>query len=322
MRDKLISIIDNFKRYFEESNFKTLTVMDWKNIFSKELSHIFSTRPYSIDPKWLYRARLNFDCDKRPIDFFKNTSALWAPPRKKIKQQGRCNTAGQSLLYCSSNPTTTLFETKPETGTEITVMEYKLLGEIGQVGVVGVKDVMTIGEDYKNIFSNHFQNSTEETMLLDDILSGVFKSKTENIKAYPIYNLTNAVTKIFLHNQKNDLIPQHLIPPKSIGLIYPSVETIITLGINIVMEPREVKNKLKPNIAYKYKIIKRHDLHFYEILLTHRTKKIYPNGEMAWELKRDNQTEYITDLPRQNNAKTGEGLKKSQSADDLYGVPK
>ena len=69
-----------------------------------------------------------------------------------------------------------------------------------------------------------------------------------------------------------------------------------------VMEPKDVENKLRPNIAYKYKIINRHDQHFYEILLTHRTKKIYPNGEMIWEINHDCKIEYITDLPRQNNA--------------------
>ncbi len=298
MTDKTAPQIDKFKKYFEEKSLKTLTVANWKKIFSEELSKNFSTQTYSIAWKCLYRARPNFDCDKKPVDFFTNSTELWAPPRKKIKRQGRCNIIGQSLLYCSSNPLTTLFETKPNTGTEITIMEYKLAVEIGPICVVGVNDIIKIGDNHKKIFGNHFNNSTKESILLDDMISCVFKSKTENSETFPIYNLTNAVTQIFLHNNKNDFIPKYLIPPKTIGLIYPSVETVAVLGANIVMEPRKVKNKLKPNIAYKYKIIKRYDQHCYEIQLTHRTKKIYPNGEMVWELNQDSKVEYITDKPR------------------------
>src|SRR4051794_27117252 len=121
------NIIEIFNNYFQDRNLKTLSVNNWKNIFSQELSQVFTTRPYTINPDWLYRARLNIGINNSPIDFFTNTTDLWAPPHEKVKAQGRCNTAGQSLLFCSSCPTTTIFELKPETGSQLTIMEYKTI---------------------------------------------------------------------------------------------------------------------------------------------------------------------------------------------------
>lgn len=301
MSEKTKYIIANFQKHLEEKNLRNLKIENWKNIFSKELSGLFTTRQYSINPNYLYRARPNLDCSGKPIIFFKNASDLWAPPRSKTKKQNRCNIKGQSLLYCSTCPTTTIFEVKPASGTELTIIKYKTNSKIGYLAAVGVKEIMTIGADFYEIFNSHFDNSSEETRILDDILSDVFKSKTQNTDLFPIYNLTNAITQIFLNNQKADSIPQSLKASKFVGLIYPSVETEVVLGANIVMTPKNVKNKLIANVAFKYQIIKQYDEHFYEILLSHQTKKIYPNGELAWELKQDPKAEYITDLHSVNH---------------------
>lgn len=295
MSERVEQIINNFKAHLQEDNLKQLTTQAWKAILSKELAFIFTTRPYKLDPKFLYRARPNFDNGKK-VDFFYHTSELWAPPKNKIKSQGRCNMSGQSILYCSSCSTTTLFEIKPDAGAEVTIIEYQTIGDLSPLSVVGVKEVMSVGDDFLNIFGNHFEASFEETIITDNILSAIFKSRTPDTINYPIYNLTNAIMQIFLHHQKIEGIPDNLIPPKNIGLIYPSVETHKVLGINIAVEPNAVKSLLKPIQAYRWSIIKKHDEHHYEIKLTHRTNKIFPNGEMKWRVVIDSNVEYITDL--------------------------
>lgn len=294
MSERVKTIINNFKGHLQEENLRKLTTQDWKSIFSKELSFVFSTRPYMLDPKYLYRARPNIN-DGKKVDFFEHTSDLWATPRK-ITTQGRCHTKGQSMLYCSTCSTTTLFEIKPDTGSEITIIEYQSLGEIGLLGVVGANEVISVGEDYKKLFGSHFENSSEEAILIDEILSGIFKLKPPAKKDFPIYNLTNALIQIFMNNQKIKALPSKLIPSKMIGLIYPSVETHKVLGVNIAMEPMSVKNVLKPIRAFKWSIIKKHDEHRYEIKLTHQTSKIWPNGEMRWGIVIDSKVEFLTDL--------------------------
>lgn len=194
-------ILNNLKNHLIDDNLKNLSVKNWKEIFSKELSNIFNTKTYGFNPEFVYRSRINLDKESNHINFFNNTKDLWAIPPKKAKNQGRCNLAGQSLLYCSSVPMTTIFELKPKTGESITILEYKTNGEIGPLGIVGVNDILNISEDYKRIFSNHFKNNSEESILLDNILSNIFKTKSDNTINFPIYNLTNAITQIFLNKQ-------------------------------------------------------------------------------------------------------------------------
>lgn len=291
------TIISDFKKHLDEKNISSFSTSDWYSLFSNELSNTFITTMYKINPKWLFRARPNFDSNGNAVDFFKNTKELWAPPYKKVKKQGRCNKVHQSLLYCSSNPTTTLFETKPNTNDELTIVEYMVKNNIFPLGAIGVQDIVNVGDDFKKIFSNHFNNTSDESLVLDRILSAVFKTNSDNTKDYPIYNLTNAITQIFLNKQIAKDLPKHLISPKLIGLIYPSVETYLPLGVNIVMDPREVKNILVPKNAYKFKIIERISHHHYVYVQTFETNKIYPNGEMKWSPSNGKQKEYITDLP-------------------------
>jgi hypothetical protein len=196
MSNSLSSIVDKFEKYLQPDNLKKFTVLDWFNIFSTELSQIFTTRPYRLDPKRLYRARFNYG-----TEYFIHSKELWAPPRK-IASQLRCNLKGQSRLYCTLNAATTLFELKPKTDTEMTVMEYKTTGEIAPLGIVGVNDIIKLNSNMIGIFGDHFINSTAESQLLDDILSKIFKFKTGDKDELSSYNLTNAITQIFLNNQK------------------------------------------------------------------------------------------------------------------------
>ncbi len=288
------SILNNFKNHLIEDNLKNLSVKNWKEIFSKELSNIFNTKTYGFNPVFVYRSRINLDKENNQIEFFNNTKDLWAIPAKKAKNQGRCNLAGQSLLYCSSVPMTTIFELKPKTGESITILEYKTNGEIGPLGIIGINEILNISEDYKKIFINHFKNNSEESVLLDDILSNIFKTKSDNTINFPIYNLTNAITQIFLNKQPNNKSIKKLSAPSSIGLIYPSVESKKILGVNLVLKPNSIK--LEPCKAYKYKIIKCHDEHHFDLILTHQTNKIYSNGQMTWTKKDDSQIEFLTDL--------------------------
>jgi hypothetical protein len=247
----------------------------------------------------LYRARLNFGDKGNRVDFFDNVNDLWAPPYKKVKKQGRCNMPGQSILYCSTNPTTTLFELSPETGVEMTVIEYKCIDEMKNFALIGANEVISVNDNYRGIFGNHFKGLNEQTLLIDDILSLFFHGKTQNPQTFPIYNLTNAITQIFLHKQPATSPFGHPLSTSNIGLIYPSVETRKPLGVNIVLDPFLAKKYLKPNTVYKYKIIKKHSTDFFDIQLTHKTNKIHLNGQLVWEKCFDSKVEYITHLPIQ-----------------------
>ncbi|MCX6185897.1 MAG: hypothetical protein NTU43_02730 [Bacteroidetes bacterium] len=291
MTENEYSIVEKFKNQLTANNLIKYSVKDWKCFLSQQLSMKFSTKTYNYNPEYLYRARLNFNEKKEPVDFFCQSNELWAPPFKKATIQ-RCNLAGQSMLYCSTCATTTIFEINPIPNTEITIMEYKCSEEIKQLSILGLEQIVSINDNLKNIFGNHLNGKSEETIIIDKILSSIFKSRNIKCSKVPIYNLTNAITQIFLNKQQGDFFAK-----QNIGLIYPSVETKKVLGANIVMNPKVTKQILKPNIAYKYKILKAHSPHHFEILLTNKTSNIADNGFMNWEVISDPIIENITDLP-------------------------
>lgn len=106
------SRLNKLYQNLEINNIKLFSVDDWITEFSKLLVFRYMVDVYYLKFNWLYRARTNFDNDI-PIDFFKHTKNIWAPPYKKVKKQGRCNRKGQSMLYCSTDVMTTIFETRP-----------------------------------------------------------------------------------------------------------------------------------------------------------------------------------------------------------------
>lgn len=279
-----------------DKNIKVLSVDEWKKTLSSSLAFKYTTKPYNINPNILFRARPNFDCNKKPIDFFKHTDELWAPPAKCVGRPGRCNVTRQSTLYTATSVVTTLFEVRPNTGDELTFMRYNVTGNITSLGVVGCKEIAALGDDYNGIFGGHFNGSSKDAETLDDILSKIFR--TYNHEDYPIYNLTNAVYQIFTDEPKKDLVPDFMKPPKFNGVIYPSLATDKLLGINIALDPDAVKSSLKTVIAFKYKVLKKHDEHNYEIILTHKTDNINANGDMTWEENKKAKVEFISDLPK------------------------
>lgn len=282
MDNDMNPILLNFRKSIKDYNYNKLSVDDWVNIISDEMSLNYITTPYKLDPKVLFRARVNADGDGNKIDFFTNISDLWAPADKDVKKQGRCNTKGQSLLYCSSSLLTTLYEVRPQPNHDITIIEYESLGEIGLLGVLGVTSLIPVSADYKKIFKKHHKHMTKKALLLDNHFAEIFKSKDENSEEFPIYNLTNALSQIFLTNTKSNLFPPHVISPSFKGLVYPSVSTRKALGMNMAFYPNDVKDALKPFRAYKYKILEKYSEHKYAVVMTHFTKDISDIGSFSW----------------------------------------
>lgn len=276
-------------------NVKSLSIQEWKELIHSKLAFTFITKFYDLNPRILYRARLNIDEEKKPIEFFTHIKELWAPEGSMIKRLGRCNIIGESTLYTATSPTTCLFELSPDEDTEITFMDYDIRAKIENIGIVGCKEIMLLGNDYKRIFGQHFIDNTLHSELLEDMLSSIFKS--EHSKEFPSYNLTNAIYQIYTDEVKNDLVPEHIRIPKCNGLIYPSIATNKLLGINIALDPIAARHLFKPVKAYKCKVQNKPDKHHYEMIQTHETVKIGSDGKLMWIKSSNKNTELITDLP-------------------------
>jgi hypothetical protein len=289
-------ILNNFKDNLKVLPFNKFQIDDWVNLISDVMASKYITTPYNLDPKYLYRARPNIGCDDKPIDFFNFTSDLWAPPIEKVKKLGRCNSAGQRILYCSNSCLTSIFEIQPEAGQELTLIEYRSTGIIGLFGILGVEHLKDVNEEHNRVFSKHFNHLNKDSILLDNLLSEIFTTKSVNSLDFPIYNLTNAIANIFLINEKRQLHDQSIIAPTFKGLVYPSVATASNLGINFAMYPDMVKEFLIPTKAYKYKVLQKYDANHMSVIITHQTSSILADGVLNWVVKTESDAEYITDI--------------------------
>lgn len=277
---------------FSEQSLRRKSASEWFDIFSTTLSGKYSTTPYKINPGYIYRARVN------NVDFFNNSKDLWAPPYKLVSK-GRCNAQNQSMLYCSAIPTTTFFELDVQKGDVVTIIEYKFTDEISPLKLIGWQELNNASRcfgslnAYERIFQNHFANASEDCLLIDRFLSERFKTrKTDENKEY-LYNITNAIVKLFLY-RSDDRRGWVGNGTPSIGLLYPSVQTDIP-SINYVFKANEIKSYIKASKVYMYKILEKRGLHFYAAQLTHQTSKIRPDGHLVWQ-KVESKIEYLSDL--------------------------
>lgn len=278
-----------------DNNIKVFTLEDWKKVLSSSMAFKYTTKPYRLNPAVLYRARPNKDGEGKAIDFFNNVSDLWAPPAKCIGKDGRCNVAGQSTLYCSTSITTTLFEVRPNTGEELTFIEFEVQNQIQNLAIIGCKEIAGLGGAWTDIFGRHFEGTSKDAEQLDDILSKIYRMYHK--QDYPIYNITNAVFQMFMIQPQKGNLPEGMVADKFNGLIYPSLATDQLLGINMAMDPDAVKPLLKPINCFKYRVIEKVDEHRYRIILTHRSANIEADGKINWMNQPNPHEERITDLP-------------------------
>jgi len=257
---------------------------------------------YKLNPKYLFRSRLNQGSSDTNLASFNTVSQLWAPPFRKVYKAGRCNLAGQSMLYCSTDPVTTFFELSPKTGDIFTWIQFKCVDDLPDIGVIGVEDIMKVDDSYGNIFGDHLKEKKDQDQALDCILSTIFKIGKYAGKDSLHYNLTNAITQIILNKQKVKPDFGINLPPQNLGFVYPSVETRSPLGMNFVLHPIKAKKYLRPYRAYVMKIEKKHSANHYQAVYLRLSKNILADGSIHWERCYNTPIEYITDVKQEVNA--------------------
>ena len=128
-----------------------------KTIFSKAFSEQFSTTTYSFNPGAVYRGRPNWDGKfNKEVGLFLHEDELWAPPAGPYLSQGRCNEKGQSLFYCTNNPTVIFWELNCQPGDKLTIGLFENREDFKPLGIIGAKKIADIDDVHKRIFGNHY----------------------------------------------------------------------------------------------------------------------------------------------------------------------
>lgn len=271
--------------FIEKMNLENLqnsSIQNWKDFFSSRLAQVmYNTHQYGIKPSNLYRARINYDYyNNQELSNFKHIKDLGAPPRSKVKNLGRCNISGQSMLYLTENLESSVYETQPKIGQKISIIKYSVLQDIQLLSVIGVKKIMEISSSHNNIFKNHFNNKEELSVLVDDILSLQFSLKLPPNKSHLIYKMTNAIVQILLDNSRKKSNNNPKTSEQSIGIIYPTVESPYN-SMNFCLFPNKTKSIISASSVQKFSVEKSKK-YKYKLTLTDKSNKIMQNGEILW----------------------------------------
>lgn len=217
----------------------------------------------------MYRARLNFDCNKNPIELFKHTDDLWAPPIECVKYDGRCNLRNESILYCSISRQGAIYEVKPRLGDFVSIIKYSLAEEINPFALVGFKRIVSYNSSYTTAFRDHFKDVDNKIISLDEYLAEVFlRDHSDDV---PIYNLTNAVFQTYTYRPINNY-------SQIKGILYPSVQSD---ELNFAFIPELVRSLFKPYWVELFQVIAEDDSKFV-VEKTYQTDVLNKEGELVW----------------------------------------
>lgn len=286
VNDVTKEVLERFTSILTPENHAALSVAEWKKALKLKFPNQFHSKTLVHPvPHLLYRGRINCEPFVQEENF-RNSQQLWAPPENLCKQ-GRCNKNGQSLLYCSIDSSIIVFELRPSVGDEFTIMEYRCLKELGPLCMVGIKEIHEKHKTLSGKILDYYNDLSVERQLIDYAIGVMFKSDKQS--SFPeLYNITNAITSIYLDDQRSNVSQD-----KMLGLIYPSITHADFYGVNVVLVPELAKKILKPVVAYKYKVLAKYKEYSYKIIKTHSTERIPRSGILKWKKETKSQLEIV-----------------------------
>lgn len=169
---------------------------------------------------------------------FNNVSDLWYPPKEFIKEMGRANRVGQSMMYIGQDGRTTLFEMRLKNDDCVTVGVF-LLKEFQSLNLQYLVSLENLNNPaLKPIISarhsgmktaGYSTQGMKNVNLIHKILSEEFRRT--DIEAYKNpYTLSAAVAETLLSYENAD------------GLMYPSIQ--YQNDFNIVLHPKSAERTL------------------------------------------------------------------------------
>lgn len=173
----------------------------------------------------LFRGRihshLNGNLHGEEFEEFTYQSQHWEAPCSKVRDYGRCNNIGESLLYCSNSLNTAILECQPQKGKFITISSYESNYNIDSDGEIIHLDLAIVGKKYLsdipelNRMFKRFRdaNIPEETMAFFDFLDDLFHEDSRTS-----YKVSAVVSKCLI----NSVYTKRNLQTRG-GMMYPSI---------------------------------------------------------------------------------------------------
>lgn len=192
--------------------------------------------------KGFYRARIHNRLEGVSKDgnlkIFENENEFWNPPAECIKDFGRCNDIGESLLYCTNNWETAIAEVKPSGGKflSMSIFELKDKNSGCRIAPIGIHYLSKIDDLVNaNMFKDFdFQDRNKDFVKLDSFLDDLFHLDVKEDEKYK-YKISIAVTKCLM---KSILTSKGIIAMD--GVMYSSIVRD-KKSFNIALRPIHVR---------------------------------------------------------------------------------
>lgn len=167
------------------------------------------------------------------LHHFTCESEFWNPPSDLCTRLGRCNDLGETILYCSTEFTTAVVESRPKKDDFLTIATFKRRkpdqykgARVKYVGLESLLKVPTLRQIIGE--REHDKEKTE----LDSTLDELFHKNVTN-ETLDLYRLSIAVTKAMM---KTIYDPEQGVFYEIHGMLYPSIERK-NKYFNIVFRP-------------------------------------------------------------------------------------
>jgi hypothetical protein len=254
---KAAKIKNNIKRRSVKEIEEEIAAIDIMDIQVLEIDHLFKIFghfarghvrvPYEMNIEGVFRCRKNKS--GKEFEIFQD---LWYPDWSKVNKSehclGRCNEAGQSVFYCSTELDTSLAEIRPCNNDIITTIDYiptfgRKVATI-KVNPIGIEQLRKLENGYKEMFSEHdkkvklSKKVLESNYKIDALLNDRFHMSVGDDERWK-YKATIAISKMLLTDHP--------------GMLFPSISYNMN-GANYVFKPEVVDQNFNVSNARMWKV--------------------------------------------------------------------
>lgn len=181
-------------------------VRDQLRLFLNKIEYFAPARLRIQGMRTVYRARFVTKRQEPQAAWPWNKRADLLYPPRGVAQRQRCNTPGESVLYCAKDIITCLREQRPSCGDQVVIASYQVRDASLSVVVPQLKLDSLEG---KPLFD---KDGAVSFLILREFIRSEF-TKPVGVGTEFLYKLSNAMCEVLFDDEDND------------GWIYPSVES-------------------------------------------------------------------------------------------------
>lgn len=203
------------------------------------------------------------------------TKWLGCKPCDAVKEYGRMNFIGQSILYGTFAIPTAINELKPQIGDLVTISKWTLLEPETEMMVYPIFWNMAKNDGFFQIvnqyisFTSMYEKPVKE--LIDAQVEFIANIMSKRISNNNLYIITSSIAnRIFFNGIKNEIE----------AIIYPSVQDKTRID-NIAIKPDSFRSKYRLNSVKEYQIKVNSDDLKMNLLTGYSTE--FRNGDIIWK---------------------------------------